>query len=192
MQAAELLKESLYRPAPAGVEDTDALFRLPAEVPAELAPSQRNIRSFPYPVPAAWIYRPGRSVTQSGRAKARWWVLRFERREPSAPDPLMGWSGSGDTMQQVELKFPSREAAVAYAQSQGLEFRVLEPHSEKPSKRRYADNFRPRERPTVRSSSYGQPKPLAETPARAPEAAIFAEKGTTPASLARLGGRIAA
>src|SRR5579875_2687433 len=107
MQAMELLKENLHRPAP--VDAAAKVTRLPraTRAPADIALPERNVRSYPYPVSTAWIYQPARSVTQSGRASARRWVLRFEPREPSVPDPLMGWSSSGDTLQQVELKFPS-------------------------------------------------------------------------------------
>jgi len=36
----------------------------------------------------------------------------------------MGWTGHDDTLAQVELSFPSREAAVAYAQRNGLQYVV--------------------------------------------------------------------
>jgi hypothetical protein len=41
-------------------------------------------------------------------------------------EPLMGWTGGDDTLTQVELTFPTREAAVAYAQRQGLAYIVEE------------------------------------------------------------------
>jgi hypothetical protein len=105
-----------------------------------------HTRSYPVGAPTAWIYQPARSATQSGRANTRHWILRFEPREPSLPDHLMGWCGSGDTLQQVELRFPTKDAAIAYARRQGLEFRVVEPHPSTPPIRSYADNFRAPER----------------------------------------------
>jgi hypothetical protein len=42
-------------------------------------------------------------------------------------EPLMGWTGGDDTLIQVKLTFPTREAAVAYAERQGLTF-VIEGH----------------------------------------------------------------
>lgn len=38
----------------------------------------------------------------------------------------MGWTGSSDTLRQVRLWFPTRAAAVAYAQRQGLHYDVRE------------------------------------------------------------------
>ena len=72
----------------------------------------------------ACISRPARSVLSSGRAREKRWILRFERRSPPVIDPLMGWTGGADTLSQVELSFPSRESAVAYAERQGLAYRV--------------------------------------------------------------------
>lgn len=58
----------------------------------------------------------------SGKARARDWKLRFERRSAPYIEPLMGWTGGDDTLAQVELTFPSAEAAIAYARRQDLEF----------------------------------------------------------------------
>jgi ETC complex I subunit conserved region len=68
----------------------------------------------------AIIYKPARSAMTSGKARTRQWKLRFEPRSPQFIEPLMGWTGSDDTLSQVELTFPSAEAAVAYARRQGL------------------------------------------------------------------------
>lgn len=79
--------------------------------------------AFP-PDAVARIYRPSRSVMTSGKALTRHWILRFERRTPPFIEPLMGWTGGDDTLTQVELRFPSLESAVAYAQRQGLTYVV--------------------------------------------------------------------
>lgn len=72
----------------------------------------------------ASIHRLSKSATTSGRARSRNWVLRFDRRTPAFVEPLMGWTGGDDTLTQVELAFPTREAAVAYATRQGIDHRV--------------------------------------------------------------------
>ena len=61
-----------------------------------------------------------RKSTQSGKARAGTWLLEFERSEPQRPDPLTGWNGSGDTNPQVQIAFPSRDAAIAYCDKHGL------------------------------------------------------------------------
>jgi ETC complex I subunit conserved region len=83
-------------------------------------------RAFP-PDAMATIYRPARSAMTSGTANTRRWKLRFEPRTAPFVEPLMGWTGGTDTLSQVELDFPSAEAAVAYAKRQGLNFVVQGP-----------------------------------------------------------------
>jgi hypothetical protein len=75
--------------------------------------------AFP-PDAVAVINRPSRSVMMSGKARARDWKLRFERRSAPYIEPLMGWTGGDDTLAQVELSFPSVEAAISYARRQNL------------------------------------------------------------------------
>src|ERR1700730_7893468 len=70
----------------------------------------------------AMIYKPARSAMTSGNARTRDWKLRFEPRSRPLIEPLMGWTGSDDTLAQVELTFPSAAAAVAYARRQGLRY----------------------------------------------------------------------
>ena len=66
----------------------------------------------------ARIHKPPRTAMQSGWAKTKQWVLEFEPAEKRVADPLMGWIGSGDTLSsQVRLRFPTREAAIAYAEA---------------------------------------------------------------------------
>lgn len=74
---------------------------------------------------AAIIRRLPRSVTSAAPQANRPWVLTFERRKPQRIEPLMGWTSDNDPMVQVRLSFPTREAAVAYAEKQGLDYRVL-------------------------------------------------------------------
>ncbi|CAA7614161.1 ETC complex I subunit [Magnetospirillum sp. UT-4] len=91
----------------------------------------------------ARIYRPAKTVMQSGRGNAKAWVLEFEPAAPKRADPLMGWLGSDDTTQQVRLKFASLEEAVAFARRKGLDFQVADPAARKPAPpKNYADNFR--------------------------------------------------
>ena len=87
------------------------------------------------------IYRPAKSAMQSGRSNTRDWVLEFEPSDSLQTDPLMGWSGSHDTTGQLQVRFPSKEDAVAYAKRRGLSFRVQEPRERVVKPRAYADNF---------------------------------------------------
>ena len=90
----------------------------------------------------ARIYVPPRSAMQSGRGRQQGWVLEFAPGEQQRLDPLMGWSGSGDTNGQVRLRFPTREEAVAYAEARGLRYEVEEPKPIRIKAKVYADNFR--------------------------------------------------
>lgn len=91
---------------------------------------------------AARIYQRVKNAMQSGRARTDQWVLEFEPGEAKQPDPLTGWAGSGDTREQLRLSFPSVDAAIAYAEREGLAYHVI-PAPEKTLKlQAYADNFR--------------------------------------------------
>ncbi len=79
---------------------------------------------------------------QSGKALTDQWILEFEQSEALRPDPLMGWAGSGDTQSQVRLKFPTREAAGAYAEKYGIRARVYATPPKTLKLQAYADNFR--------------------------------------------------
>ena len=63
----------------------------------------------------ARIYRPARNAMQSGKGKSRQWILVFEPATAREIDPLMGYTSSGDTRQQVRLSFETQEEAEAEA-----------------------------------------------------------------------------
>ena len=92
----------------------------------------------------ARIYRPSPSATQSGPGAAKPWKLDFDPASPREIDPLMGWTSSGDMRQQVSLRFATKEEAVAYAERNGLPYRVEEPRPNVASRRgvSYSDNFK--------------------------------------------------
>ena len=46
---------------------------------------------------------------QSGRGRTKLWRLEFEQDKPREIEPLIGWTSSGDTRQQVKLWFDSKE-----------------------------------------------------------------------------------
>ncbi len=91
----------------------------------------------------ARIYQPARTAMSSGGAKTKFWVLEYGPSEARDIDPLMGWTGSGDTQSQVRLKFDSKDEAVSYARENGIEAQVSEPHKRKPNIRAggYGENF---------------------------------------------------
>jgi hypothetical protein len=90
----------------------------------------------------ARLYQRPKSAMQSGKARMGEWLLEWERDEPLRPDPLTGWAGSGATETQVQLRFPSREAALAYAARLGLEVEIVPLGPRRLKLQAYADNFR--------------------------------------------------
>ena len=79
---------------------------------------------------------------QSGKALIGQWILEFEPAEAKRPDPLMGWAGSGDMQQQVQLYFASSDDAQAYAQRYGIDARIHATPPRRLKLQAYADNFR--------------------------------------------------
>jgi hypothetical protein len=88
------------------------------------------------------IYQPAKTAMQSGRAKTKRWKLEYEPISGVFVEPLMGWVGQTDTLQQLNLWFDTKEEAIGYAKEQGMVYRVYEPHKKKMQIKSYADNFR--------------------------------------------------
>ena len=88
----------------------------------------------------AKIYIPAKTAMQSGRSKLKNWVLEFVTKDPSI-NPLMGWETSVDTLEEVILKFPSKEKAIEYAKRNNISYNVIEPKKKKFVIKSYADNF---------------------------------------------------
>jgi len=96
----------------------------------------------------ARIYKPARTAMQSGKAASEAWRLEYEPESRHTADPLMGYTSSTETRRQVHLNFETREQAVAFAERNGISYRVIEPHEPVPKRLSYADNFR-----------FGRPQP---------------------------------
>jgi hypothetical protein len=91
----------------------------------------------------ARIFRPAKSAMSSGTAKTRDWVLEYVNSSARDVDPLMGWTSSSDTQAQVRMRFPTKEAALEYAEENGIEVAVTEPKTRKQNVRAggYGENF---------------------------------------------------
>ncbi len=94
------------------------------------------------PVSQVRIYRPSKTAMQSGRANTQQWVLEYETATARRPEHLMGWTASGDTLNQVKLRFPSAEEAVAFAKRKGWSYAVQPEHERRIRPRNYQQNFR--------------------------------------------------
>ena len=90
----------------------------------------------------ARIYQPPKTAMQSGRAGTTDWVLEFEHTGRERPDPLMGWIGGGGTVRQIQLRFATREEAIAYADKRGVAYDIELPKTRHVRPKAYADNFR--------------------------------------------------
>lgn len=90
----------------------------------------------------ARISKPARNAMQSGQAKTERWMLTYEPEVPLAVEPLMGYTSSADMKRQIKLSFETLEEAIAYAEKNGIPYRVFEPHEATRKKISYSDNFR--------------------------------------------------
>ena len=88
----------------------------------------------------ALIYIPTKTSMQSGRGKQKTWVLEFETKDPHT-NSLMGWESSSDTLQEVKLKFISKDKAIDYARSNNIDFSVIEPKQKTFVIKSYEENF---------------------------------------------------
>jgi len=88
------------------------------------------------------IHRPAKNAMQSGHGKSCYWLLEPDSLTKRTPEPLMGWTSSGDTLNQIKLRFDSAEDAVAFAQEKGWDYTVIQPHERRVVPRNYSDNFK--------------------------------------------------
>ena len=86
----------------------------------------------------AKIYIPAKTATQSGDGKKKW-ILEFITKDPSI-NPLMGWETSTDTLEEVVLKFQTKEKAIEYAKKNNISYTIIE-HKKEFVIKSYADNF---------------------------------------------------
>jgi hypothetical protein len=89
----------------------------------------------------ARIYQPTRNAMQSGQAKDKW-LLEYAPETPRQIEPLMGWTSSTDMKSQIKLRFDTKEEAIAYAQRNGIVYRLEEPKRAIRKVVSYSDNFK--------------------------------------------------
>jgi len=88
----------------------------------------------------AKIFKPTKTVMQSGLAKSDRWVIEYIVDQPGI-NPLMGWESSTDTLSELKLEFTSKEKAIEYAKKNKIEFEIIEEKKRKIIKKSYSDNF---------------------------------------------------
>ncbi len=88
----------------------------------------------------ALIYRPAKTSMQSGKAKTKKWLLKFNDTK-NGINPLMGWESSTNTLSEINLEFSSKEEAIKYAKKNDINYELIEPNDRKIVKKSYADNF---------------------------------------------------
>jgi NADH dehydrogenase (ubiquinone) Fe-S protein 4 len=88
----------------------------------------------------AKIYKPSKTVMQSGTKKYDKWIIEFITEKPGI-NPLMGWESSTDTYSELKLEFNSKDLAIEYAKKNKINYELIEPKIRKINKKSYADNF---------------------------------------------------
>ena len=92
-------------------------------------------------MPHVVIFQRPKSATQSGRALTQRWMMTFPAQHASVQDPVMGWVGSQDMMDEVTLTFNSQEEALAFAQKNGFTYEVRVMRQEITRPKSYGQNF---------------------------------------------------
>ena len=88
----------------------------------------------------ARIFQPTKTAMQSA-PKLKNWRLQYELSSPKNKEPLMGWTSSSDTNQQVIMDFESKEEAINYAKKNSIDFLLTEPKKRSISPKSYSANF---------------------------------------------------
>lgn len=88
------------------------------------------------------IYKPTKTTMQSGMANSKEWLLEFVSQGDKRIEPIMGWTSSSDMLQEVRVNFPTKQAAIEFANANQYSYEVIKPQTKKLIKRSYADNFK--------------------------------------------------
>jgi len=88
------------------------------------------------------IYKPFKTVTQSGFSKFKHWIVEFPKDNNLGFEPLMGWRKSDNTYKQVQLKFDSLEQALLYVEKSKLDYILIKEKEKKFKIKSYSDNFK--------------------------------------------------
>ena len=88
------------------------------------------------------IYKPAKSAMQSGLKHTKKWLLvPLEEKNSRSVNNIMNWVSSDNTENQLKFSFATKEAAIKFAQDQGFEFEIEQPHFASLKKKSYAENF---------------------------------------------------
>ncbi len=90
----------------------------------------------------ARLYKPSKTAMQSGKAKTHFWFLEFLSPPELFKEKLTGWTGSQNTLSQIQIKFRTKEEAVNYARVHQIELIIEEPKSPTFKPKSYSDNFK--------------------------------------------------
>ena len=95
------------------------------------------------------IHQPAQQSMQRGHSGAGLWLIEHEPASRRYPEPLMGWTASGDTLNQVKLNFATLEEAKQFAEKKGWEYsgraRAQAQGAETQLYRQFQDPRRPRD-----------------------------------------------
>lgn len=78
---------------------------------------------------------------QAGKIHSNKWVLDYIPNMPKMIEPLMGYTSTGDMMQQIKLIFDNKEDAISYAEREGIAYIVMNKPLIKKHRKAYSDNF---------------------------------------------------
>ncbi|KAF9013242.1 ETC complex I subunit conserved region-domain-containing protein [Cyathus striatus] len=92
---------------------------------------------------AVRIYQPTRNTMQSGAGKSTRWRIDWDILPGGNrwENPLMGWASSADYMQGTRMGFRSKEDAVHFAEKQGWDYYIQQPHEKRIPPKNYAENY---------------------------------------------------
>lgn len=88
------------------------------------------------------IFKPTKNAMQSGRFLGNDWILEYETTSARVAEPVMGWTSSADTLNQVRLKFKTSEDAVSFAKGKGWNYTVAIDQKRRLKPKNYSDNFK--------------------------------------------------
>jgi len=88
----------------------------------------------------AKISRAHKSAMQSGTDNTSAWVMQFDTRQ-RWENPCMGWCSTGDPLSNMQLRFETKEDAIAFCDKHDWDYYIEPERQAKPKSKSYGDNF---------------------------------------------------
>ena len=87
------------------------------------------------------IIRPSKSPMQSGSGDNMWHITGIRKLDSRSHCKNIGWVSSTSMDQEIDIKFPTQEEAMKFAENNLLEYEIIDTIQNSAPQKSYSSNF---------------------------------------------------